>query len=86
VAGPAIDLGTAGPGPGQPAPGTGPGQPAPGSGLAIDDPAQAADYLSALTFGQINNRSLMGLVRLSEADLDAIIQGGVGVFLRAYRA
>jgi TetR/AcrR family transcriptional repressor of mexJK operon len=58
----------------------------PGSGLAIDDPAQAADYLSALTFGQINNRSLMGPVRLSEADLDAIIQGGVGVFLRAYRA
>ena len=58
----------------------------PGSGLAIDDPAQAADYLSALTFGQINNRSLMGLIRLSDEDLDAIILGGVGVFLRAYRA
>jgi TetR/AcrR family transcriptional repressor of mexJK operon len=56
----------------------------PGSGLAVDDPAQAADYLSALTFGQINNRSLFGLVRLSEKDLGAIIQGGVGVFLRAY--
>jgi TetR/AcrR family transcriptional regulator, mexJK operon transcriptional repressor len=57
----------------------------PGSGLAIDDPAQAADYLSALTFGQINNRSLMGLIRLSDEDLDALIQGGVDVFLRAYR-
>ena len=57
----------------------------PGSDLAIDDPAEAADYLSALTFGQINNRSLMGLIRLSNEDLDAIIQGGVGVFLRAYR-
>jgi len=58
----------------------------PGSGLAIDDPAQAADYLSALTLGQINNRSLFGLVRLSDEDLDALIQGGVGGFLRAYRA
>jgi AcrR family transcriptional regulator len=57
----------------------------PGSGLAIDDPAQAADYLSALTFGQINNRSLMGLIRLGDEDLDALIQGGGDVFLRAHR-
>jgi hypothetical protein len=28
----------------------------------------------------------MGLVRLSDEDVDALIQGGVGVFLRAYRA
>ena len=58
----------------------------PGSGLAIDDPAEAAGYLSALTFGQINNRTLMGLTRLSDEDLDALIDGGIGVFLRAYRA
>jgi TetR/AcrR family transcriptional repressor of mexJK operon len=58
----------------------------PGSGLAIDDPAQAADYLSALTFGQINSRTLFGLVPLSNDDLDAIIAGGIAVFLRAYRA
>jgi TetR/AcrR family transcriptional regulator, mexJK operon transcriptional repressor len=58
----------------------------PGSGLAIDDPAQAADYLSALTFGQINSRSLFGLVKLSDDDLDALIRGGIAVFLRAYRA
>jgi TetR/AcrR family transcriptional regulator, mexJK operon transcriptional repressor len=58
----------------------------PGSGLAIDDPAEAAEYLSALTFGQINNRTLMGLTRLSDRDLDALIDGGIGVFLRAYRA
>jgi TetR/AcrR family transcriptional repressor of mexJK operon len=58
----------------------------PGSGLAIGDPAQAADYLSALTFGQINSRTLFGLIKLSDDDLDALIQGGIAVFLRAYRA
>lgn len=58
----------------------------PGSGLAIDDPAQAAEYLSALTFGQINNRSLFGLTRLSDDEIDAIVTGGVQVFSRAFRA
>jgi TetR/AcrR family transcriptional repressor of mexJK operon len=57
----------------------------PGSGLAIDDPARAADYLSALTFGQINSRSLFGLAQLSDADTEALIQGGIDVFLRAFR-
>jgi TetR/AcrR family transcriptional repressor of mexJK operon len=59
---------------------------APGSGLAIDDPAQAAEYLSALTFGQLNNRSLFGLTRLSDDEIDAIVTGGIDVFRRAYRA
>jgi TetR/AcrR family transcriptional regulator, mexJK operon transcriptional repressor len=58
----------------------------PGSGLAIDDPAQAADHLTALTLGQINNRSLFGLARLDDKDLDALIQSGIALFLRAYAA
>ena len=58
----------------------------PDSGLAIDDPAEAADYLSALTFGQLNNRTLLGLVRLGDAELNGLIQGGIAVFMRAYRA
>lgn len=54
--------------------------------LDIADPAVAADHLSALTFGQINNQSLIGLIRLSDAELDVIVDGGIAVFLRAYRA
>lgn len=49
-----------------------------------DDPEQAADHLSALTFGQINNRSMMGTIPLSDAELDQIITSGVRVFLCAY--
>lgn len=56
------------------------------AGLAIADPALAADHLSALTFGQINNLSLIGLIRLSDDELDSIVDGGIAVFLRAYRA
>jgi hypothetical protein len=54
--------------------------------VTIDDPAGAADHLSALTFGQINSRNLFGLVPLGDDDLDAIISGGIAVFVRAYRA
>jgi TetR/AcrR family transcriptional repressor of mexJK operon len=58
----------------------------PGSGLAITDPARAADYLSALTFGHLNSRSLFGLVPLGDEERDELIRGGIDVFLRAYRA
>jgi AefR-like transcriptional repressor, C-terminal domain/Bacterial regulatory proteins, tetR family len=58
----------------------------PGSGLAIEDPARAADYLSALTFGHLNSRSLFGLVPLADEERDDLIRGGIDVFLRAYRA
>jgi TetR/AcrR family transcriptional repressor of mexJK operon len=61
---------------------TGPGI----AGLDIADPAQAADHLTALTFGQINNRSLFGLLQLSDDELGSIIDSGIAVFLRAYRA
>jgi TetR/AcrR family transcriptional regulator, mexJK operon transcriptional repressor len=52
--------------------------------LAIDDFEEAAGHLSALTIGQINNRSIMGTIPLSDADTEAILTSGVDVFLRAY--
>jgi TetR/AcrR family transcriptional repressor of mexJK operon len=52
--------------------------------LATDDPAQAADHLSALTFGQINNKSMMGTVPLTDAAADRIITSGIRLFMRAY--
>jgi len=52
--------------------------------LAADDPALAAEHLSALTFGQVNNKSMMGTVQISEAEADRIIRSGIAVFLRAY--
>jgi TetR/AcrR family transcriptional regulator, mexJK operon transcriptional repressor len=52
--------------------------------LDAPDLDQAAAHLSALTFGQINNRSLFGLIELSGEAIDDIITGGVDVFLRAY--
>jgi AcrR family transcriptional regulator len=52
--------------------------------LDAPDVDQAAAHLSALTFGQINNRGLFGLIRLSDEALDAIVTSGVDVFLRAY--
>jgi TetR/AcrR family transcriptional repressor of mexJK operon len=53
--------------------------------LAIDDFEEAAGHLSALTIGQLNNRSIMGTVPLSDAETEAILASGVAVFLRAYR-
>ncbi len=52
--------------------------------LDTDDPALAAEHLSALTFGQINNKSMMGTVQLTDAEADRIITSGIDVFLRAY--
>jgi TetR/AcrR family transcriptional regulator, mexJK operon transcriptional repressor len=52
--------------------------------LSTDDPGLAADHLSALTLGQINNRSLMGTIPLTDAQIDQIITSGVHVFLCAY--
>jgi TetR/AcrR family transcriptional repressor of mexJK operon len=54
--------------------------------LSADDPEQAAGHLTALTFGQINNRSMMGTIQLSDAEVDQIITSGVRVFLCAYGA
>jgi len=52
--------------------------------LEADDPALAAQHLSALTFGQVNNASMMGTVQLSDAEADRIITTGIAAFLRAY--
>jgi TetR/AcrR family transcriptional regulator, mexJK operon transcriptional repressor len=52
--------------------------------LNADDPELAAEHLSALTLGQINNRSLMGTLPLSDAEIDRIVTSGVHVFLCAY--
>ena len=57
----------------------------PDSPLDITDPRGAAGHLAALTFGQINNRTLFGLLQLTDDELDAIVTGGVDVFARAYR-
>jgi TetR/AcrR family transcriptional repressor of mexJK operon len=53
--------------------------------LDIDDPVEAAGHLSALTFGQVNNRSLFGSIPLADDEADQIVSGGVRAFLRAYR-
>jgi TetR/AcrR family transcriptional regulator, mexJK operon transcriptional repressor len=54
--------------------------------LSIADPAEAADHLFALTFGQVNNRSMFAAGRLSNAEVEQIVTSGTAVFLRAYRA
>jgi len=61
-------------------------EPGNGSPLDISDPREAANHLAALTFGQINNRTLFGLLELTDAELDHIVASGVDVFARAYRA
>jgi TetR/AcrR family transcriptional repressor of mexJK operon len=52
--------------------------------LDANDPALAAEHLSALTFGQINNKSMMGTVQLTDSEADRIITSGIAVFMRAY--
>jgi TetR/AcrR family transcriptional regulator, mexJK operon transcriptional repressor len=56
------------------------------AGQLAGDPAQAADHLYALTFGQVNIKSMMGTIELSDAVAERIVTGGVRVFLRAYAA
>ena len=52
--------------------------------LDTDDPSQAAEHLSALTFGQVNDKSIMGTIQLTDAETDRIIGTGIAVFMRAY--
>jgi AcrR family transcriptional regulator len=52
--------------------------------LDTDDPAQAAEHLSALTIGQVGHKSVMGTIQLTESETDRIITSGIAVFLRAY--
>ena len=48
------------------------------------DPAQAAEHLPALTFGQVDNKSVMGTIQLSDSEADRIITSGIAVFMRGY--
>jgi TetR/AcrR family transcriptional regulator, mexJK operon transcriptional repressor len=52
--------------------------------LDTDDPTQAAEHLSALTFGQVNNKTMMGTIGLTNAEANRIITGGIAAFMRAY--
>ena len=52
--------------------------------LDTDDPAQAAEHLSTLTLGQVNNKSTMGTIQLTDSEADRIVVSGIAVFLRAY--
>jgi AcrR family transcriptional regulator len=52
--------------------------------LDADDPVLAAEHLSALTFSQVNNKSMMGTVHLADAETGRIITSGIRVFMRAY--
>lgn len=52
--------------------------------IAAPDPTLAAEHFAALTLGQLNTRSLMGTIQLSDAEVDHIITNGIRVFLRAY--
>lgn len=53
--------------------------------LDIDDPAEAAEHLSALVLSAANGRSLYGTVRLADDEVDALVTSGVRAFLRIYR-
>ncbi len=52
--------------------------------LDTNDPAQAAEHLSALTYGQVNHKSVMGTIELTDSESDRIITSGIAVFMRAY--
>jgi TetR/AcrR family transcriptional repressor of mexJK operon len=54
--------------------------------LSAANPLEAAEHLAALTFGQVNTRSLLGTVPLSDDETDRLLDSGVGVFLRAYQS
>jgi AcrR family transcriptional regulator len=53
--------------------------------LRIADPTEAADHLSGLTFGQINNKTWFGAIPVSDDDVDRMVVSGVAAFVRAYR-
>jgi len=52
--------------------------------LDTDDAGLAAEHLSALTFGQVSNKSMMGTVELTDSEADRIVTIGIAAFLRAY--
>lgn len=54
--------------------------------LDVPDPMEAAEFLGLLVTGRVNNRSWFGAVHLDDAEISRLVDGGVRIFLRAYRA
>ncbi|WP_280678581.1 TetR/AcrR family transcriptional regulator [Kitasatospora sp. MAA19] len=54
--------------------------------LAVDDPAQAAERFTLLTFHGVAERSFWGALPVTDEDVVRIAQEGVDAFLRIYRA
>jgi TetR/AcrR family transcriptional regulator, mexJK operon transcriptional repressor len=52
--------------------------------LAITNPDEASEHLFALTLGRASERSMFGGGKLSDAEIDRIVTGGVRVFMCAY--
>jgi hypothetical protein len=48
------------------------------------DRISAIEHLYALTFGQVNSKSMLGTIALTEAAAERIITSGVRAFTRAY--
>jgi TetR/AcrR family transcriptional regulator, mexJK operon transcriptional repressor len=53
--------------------------------LEVPDPTRAAEQLALLVTNPAYNRSLLGTVRLSDAEVDDIVIPNVRMFLRAHR-
>ena len=54
--------------------------------LDVPDPDEAAEFLGMLVTGRVNARSWYGAITLGDAEIDRLVDGGVRVFLRAYRS
>jgi TetR/AcrR family transcriptional repressor of mexJK operon len=52
--------------------------------LDVADPARAAEQLSMLVTSPAHNRSMLGTVALSDAEVDDVVVPNVRMFLRAY--
>jgi AcrR family transcriptional regulator len=53
--------------------------------LEVPDPMEAAEFLGLLVTGRVNNRSWYGAVQLGDAEIARLVDGGLRIFLRAYR-
>jgi AcrR family transcriptional regulator len=52
--------------------------------LSIPDEAQAANHFNLLTFTNVVQRSFYGAIALDDAEVAALVTGGVRAFLRIY--
>ena len=54
--------------------------------LEVPDPDEAAEFLGMLVTGRVNARTWYGPADLPDAEIARLVDGGVRVFLRAYRS